>query len=551
MLGFMYPAAGLAIEQTGIRFISLKNRKTWEVRKKRYLPLPPGLIVENQVADSAALLERVRQWVKSEGLRGSRVALSIPPSQIIIRKMSIPSANPKQVEQLVKLEVETGLHLPFENPVYDYVTTDVDEENSHLLVFAAPRKPIQDYIDVLEGAGLRISSVEIAATALARSLTLGQQVVFEETMLINMEHAVLDVYMFRSGNPVFIRTINQVDLNGGYTSETSEASESEPEIDPAFAEEAAAASEVSGDALSPGQMVEITAEISRMLNFYQYSLHDGSTRIRNVLIAGSRNIRRQLYEELKQSLTELEISMIGLDHLSDGAVTDPELNDYRVAAGAALRGSGPLNINLLPREDREAALFPYLATALAGLWLVGAILTGTFYAMDKGSISDNAQQIQGAQDRSIMLQSELSKLNGTSGPLNREAAIKEILKYKMNIVSVLKELADGLPAGSALRTVNYTYRTSIDVSVRVSSMEEASVYLAKLRSMSFTVDAAIQKLTEGDTAAGTSGTASSSAGVYTAVYRVNMAKAPAAGNTGADSGSSAESGKGNGSGTDQ
>ncbi|WP_052098921.1 pilus assembly protein PilM [Paenibacillus stellifer] len=549
MLGFMYPAAGLAIEQTGIRFISLKNRKSWEVRKKRYLPLPPGLIVENQVADSAALLERVKSWVKSEGLRGSRVALSIPPSQIIIRKMSIPSTNPKQVDQLVKLEVETGLHLPFENPVYDYVTTDVDEENSHLLVFAAPRKPIQDYIDVLESAGLRISSVEIAATALARSLTLGQQAVFEETMLISMEHAVLDVYMFRSGNPVFIRTINQIDLNGGYTSELSE---SEPDIDPAFSEEAAAASEVSGDALSPGHMVEITAEISRMLNFYQYSLHDGSTRIRNVLIAGSRSVRRQLYEELKQSLTELEISMIGFDHLSDGAVPDPELNDYRVAAGAALRGRGPLNINLLPREDREAALFPYLATALAGLWLVGAILTGIFYATDKGSISDNEQQIQGAQDRSIMLQSELAKLNGTSGPLNRQAAIKEILKYKMNIVSVLKELADGLPAGSALRTVNYSYRTSIDLSVRVSSMEEASMYLAKLRTMSFTVDAVIQKLTEGDTAAGTSGTASSSAGVYTAVYRVNMAEASsAAAAAAAGSGGSTESGGGDGSGTNQ
>lgn len=153
MLGLQNPVAGLAIEQTGIRYISFKNKKSWEVRKKRYLPLPPGLIVENQVADSEALLETVKHWVKAERLRGSRVSLSIPPSQIIIRKMSIPSTNPKQVEQLVKLEVETGMHLPFESPVYDYVTMDVDEENSHLLVFAAPASPFKIILMCLKERG--------------------------------------------------------------------------------------------------------------------------------------------------------------------------------------------------------------------------------------------------------------------------------------------------------------------------------------------------------------------------------------------------------------
>lgn len=78
MLGLQNPVAGLAIEQTGIRYISFKNKKSWEVRKKRYLPLPSGLIVENQVADREALLETVKQWVKVERLRGKRISLSIP-----------------------------------------------------------------------------------------------------------------------------------------------------------------------------------------------------------------------------------------------------------------------------------------------------------------------------------------------------------------------------------------------------------------------------------------------------------------------------------------
>lgn len=518
MLGLGHRTAGVSIEATGIRYISFKNKHSREVRKKRYLSLLPGMIIENQVADSDALFDRVRQWVKREGLRGSTVSLSIPPSQIIIRKMSIPSTNDKQVEQLVKLEVETGLHLPFDNPVYDYVTIEVDEEQSHLLVFAAPRKSIEDYVEVLEHAGLRISSVEISATALARSIAAGHGESFAETMLINLEQSVLDIYMFRSGNPVFIRTIDLVDLQ-----QTRKATGIGIFEDQQVLAETAVATE---EYLLPEQMVEITAEISRMLSFYQYSLHDGSTRINNLLIAGSPSIRKQLHEELQQSLAELEIRSIGLDHVVAESVLDPELNDYRVAAGAALRSA--INedaIDLLPREDRETLLFPYVAIGLVAIWLLGTIGTGIYYTANKGQISNGEEQLVGLQDRSAMLQLELSKLRDSSGPgqLDRKAAVEGLLQAKVYAVPILDELVEGLPQGGILRDINYISRGSIDLTVNVSRMEDAADYLTQLRQMSFTVDVAILNLTEG-TVDQNSGSlnGASSINMYTAIYKVNL-----------------------------
>ncbi|MNO37895.1 Competence protein A [compost metagenome] len=517
MLGLGPKIAGLSIEASGIRYISFKNKQSWEVRKKRFLPLLPGMIIENQVADNEALYDRVRQWVKKEGLRGSKVSLSIPPSQIIIRKMSIPSTNDKQVEQLVKLEVETGLHLPFENPVYDYVTLEVDEEHSHLLVFAAPRKSIEDYVEVLERAGLRISSVEISATALARAIATGHGESFAETMLINLESSVMDIYMFRSGNPVFIRTINLLDLHKGRNVAPLEfMADSEVLAETAVAVE---------EHLTPEQMVEITAEISRMLSFYQYSLHDGSTRINNLVITGTPSIRKQLDLELQQSLAELDIIPISLDQIGKDAISDPELNDYRVAAGTALKSIISVDtIDLLPREDRETLLFPYVTMGLVAIWLVGTIGTGIYFSANKGQLSNGKEELQGLQDRSLMLQVELGKLkNSGPGQLDRKMAIAEILKYKLNAVAVLNELAGGLPPGSLLRDINYTYRTSIDLTVNVPTMADASNYLRQLRQMSFTVDASIQKLTEGtvDQRAGTTD-AATSLNMYTAIYKVNL-----------------------------
>ncbi|OKP98418.1 pilus assembly protein PilM [Paenibacillus sp. P46E] len=512
-------AIGISIEESAVRYISLKHNKTWEVRKKGTLALPPGMIVENQIADSEALLGVLKPWVKQQGLRGAKVSLAIPPAQIIIRQMVIPSTNEKQLDQLVKLEVETGLHLPFENPVYDYVTTgvDIDGDQTHLLVFAAPRLPIQQYIDLLESAGLRVRTVEISATALARSIHLVHGETFAETMLIHLERSMLDIYMFRDGNPVFIRTINVADLQQGRI-ETAFT----PDM-AVYEAEAAAVAEETEVSLSPEQMVEITAEISRMLNFYQYSLHDGSTRIGNIVITGTSTVRKQLHEELRQSLNEQEIVPVHLDQLEAEAAQDAELNSYRVATGAAL-GSAIRHIDLLPREDREARIFPYVAMMLAGIWLLGAIGTGIYFASNKGRISDQAEQLEGLKDRSAMMQLELSKLNNSgSVKLDRKAAIDEILKYKLNIVSVLNELAQGLPQGSSLRTINYIYLTSIDLTVNVPAMEDASLYLANLRKMSFSVEASILKLSEGDMKENSQASASLTKS-YTAVYKVNLAK---------------------------
>lgn len=145
-----------------------------------------------------------------------------------------------------------------------------------------------------------------------------------------------------------------------------------------------------------------------------------------------------------------------------------------------------------------------------------------------------------------MLQSELAKINGLSGSLNRKAAVDEILAYRTSIVPVLNELSSGLPQDSLLRSINYTYHDSIDLTLRVPSMEASSIYLANLRKMSFTKGAEIQKLTEGDTTV-QSGSVSGY-GTYTAVYHVSLLKTKT-NDTAAGTDQLEASGEGDGSGT--
>jgi type IV pilus assembly protein PilN len=511
MLGIGPQWIGIAIEQTGIRYIRLNKKKVWEIDKKCYLPLEPGMIIENQIADGEALQKQLKVWVKREKIKGRNISLSIPPSQIIIRKMSIPSTNPKEVKELVKLEVETGLHLPFENPVYDYVTTELDEENTHLLVFAAPSKLIEDYVGVLKYAGINVSSVEISATALARTLAESHEEIFEETMLIHLEKSLLDIHLFRNGYPVFMRTINLSDLqqrNTGHLTDEDEVSSDNPVG--------------TEDYLSSEKIGEITAEISRMLNFYQYSLHDGSARITDLVIMGLPKSRKQLSDELSSIMTEQNVRAISFDHC-DVIMDDPEINDYRNALGTAMKNNGSFAIDLLPREDVETQVFPYVAMGLALTWIVGIIAVALMYLGNQGQISSQTLRIEALNNQSVMLQQELSALQVSgAGGTNTQSVIDEILNYRVDAVDVLDELDGQLPQGGVIRDITYTSHSQIALTINFVRMEDAASYLVELRKMSFTISSMLDNVTMETTIAGSSDQTPLPNRIYSAVYRVDM-----------------------------
>lgn len=499
---------GLTIEQNGVRYIKLKKNKSWEMETRSFLPLQPGMIIENEIADKENFRELLQNWVRDKGLKGSEVSLSIPPSQIIIRRMTIPSTNAKQVEQLVKLEVETALHLPFENPVYDYLPVGKDEENTHLLVYAAPRGLVEDYVELLSDAGIKVSAVETSATALARAIGVSRNETFTNTMLIHQDGAHLDIYMFHAGQPIFMRSINlddiQLNRSGGYSGDSLAAGSQGPE-------------DIHQSLISAEQMLEITAEISRMLNFYQYSLHDGETRITEIIITGSQAGQQQMREELQLTIADMSIKTVNFDRLTSEVPADPELNAYRIAIGAAIRRTESGALDLLPREDREAQLYPVLMASMLVLWIFGAIAVGILYVTNHDQVNEQAARIEELNGNKTLLMAELAKLNTNGHRADPKLVINTILKSRMDAVAVLDQLNKPMPEGGAIVSIGYTQNTEITMTVDFVKMDDASVYLSQLRKLPFAVSMEIQKLSE-DTAE----TGSLPIRVYAAVYKIRM-----------------------------
>ncbi|OCT14264.1 hypothetical protein A8709_25890 [Paenibacillus pectinilyticus] len=465
MFGLGSKRIGITIDQTGIRYVTVKKKKTWEIGSNGFLPIPPRIIIEDQIMNAESLSLQVKQWVKTEKLRGATATIAIPTSQIIIRKMRIPSIKASELAQLVELEVETALRLPFEDPVYDFIKVGHDDESTQVLVFAAPKKLIQSYVSIFEDAGIHVKAAEISATALARAIAAQQEEFFQESMLISLDKNSLEVYMLQNGNPIFMRTItlveHDVSVNEGLTSD---------------------------------QIGEIIAEISRMLSFYQYSIQEGASRISHIIVTGVDEARFQLHSELQQGLTELHVEMVDFDVFTKGRSQDFNANAFRVAVGVAMFTNRNAQINLQPHRKTETKIKLFVLLIFVVAWVACMGISGKTYLDNRNEIAQNTAKLTQYQTEKNVLEAKLTvKPETSTDPANFIAVTKAARK---DVVALVNEMMKPLPVDAHITTMAYAADAQISMTVLFANMEDSARYLFDLRKLSFGANTLLQSITE-------------------------------------------------------
>ncbi|NQX63242.1 pilus assembly protein PilM [Paenibacillus qinlingensis] len=465
MFGLGNKRIGITIDQTGVRYVTIKKKKSWEIGTSGYLPIPPGIIVEDHIMNSESLSLQVKHWVKTEKIRGASATLAIPTSQIIIRKMRIPSIKAAELSQLVELEVETALRLPFEDPVYDFIKVGHDDESTQVLVFAAPKKLIQSYVDVFEDAGIHVRAVEISATALARAISAHQQDFIHESMLISLDRNSLEVYMLQYGNPIFMRTISLMDHAAMDT-----------------------------DELTSDQVGEIIAEISRMLSFYQYSIQEGASRISHIIVTGANETRIQLHRELQLGLSELHVDTVDFDTLTKSRFKDFNANAFRVAAGVAMFSKRNAYINLQPHRKTETRIKLFVLWIFVVAWIACMGISGyTYWENSKEMKANTSKLVQLNQNKAILEAKLLVKPELSSDPANFIATMKASRK---DVVVITNDLMKPLPVDGRITTMAYSADSQISLTVLFTKMEDSARYLYDLRKLTFGENALLQSITE-------------------------------------------------------
>jgi type IV pilus assembly protein PilM len=162
---------GLDVSSSSVKLVELGRNKAGQIVLERCAiePLERGWVTDGNIEKFDEVAEAVRRLVKKSGAKTRNVAMALPPSAVITKKIVLPGGL-SDVELELQVEAEANQYIPFplDEVSLDFCVVgpsatsvgDVD-----VLIAAARREKVQDIQGLAEAAGLKPVVVDVESYA--------------------------------------------------------------------------------------------------------------------------------------------------------------------------------------------------------------------------------------------------------------------------------------------------------------------------------------------------------------------------------------------------
>ncbi|MCB9728763.1 MAG: type IV pilus assembly protein PilM [Deltaproteobacteria bacterium] len=209
-------AIGLDIGSSSIKIIQLReDRKGVHLQAFDMAMLPPEAVVDGALMNFTAIVEKIKELVAANRIRQRDVCVSVSGHSVIIKKISLPEMTSEELDESIQWEAEQ--YIPFDikdvNVDVQIVNPKAGQGQMDVLLVAAKKDVIHDYVSVVAEAGLRTVCVDVDTFALQNMFELGYGFPPNETIaLVNVGAAVININVIANGMTTFTRDIS---MGGG------------------------------------------------------------------------------------------------------------------------------------------------------------------------------------------------------------------------------------------------------------------------------------------------------------------------------------------------
>jgi type IV pilus assembly protein PilM len=204
---------GMDIDSGAIKAVQISTGGgSYTLRHVGYHRLPPGTIVEGEVADHDLLAAEIKEFWSSHSFKGKSVILGVANQKVVVRLLDFPRIeDPEDLKSAIGFEAQEHIPMPLEETVLDHLVLGPQGEGSDLdriLVVAADREMIGRYASVLRAGGLRPEGIDVKALSLTRS-TLPETFFGEEgaVLLLDVGTELTSLAVAQGPNPTLTRFI--------------------------------------------------------------------------------------------------------------------------------------------------------------------------------------------------------------------------------------------------------------------------------------------------------------------------------------------------------
>ena len=270
------PLLGLDISSSSVKLVELGRDKDGNLVLERcgIEPLERGWITDGNVEKFDEVAEAMRRLVKKTGTRTRNVAMALPPSAVITKKIILPGGMSEQELEL-QVEAEANQYIPF---ALDEVNLDFqilgpapnNAEDVEVLIAASRKEKVDDRVAIADNAGLRpqVMDVESYATEEAFRMiapSLPANARDQNVALVDIGAHVMHFYVLRNNQILFSR--DQAFGGNQLTHDIQRAFNLSPEEAESAKKNAGLPENYDADVLQPF-METLALEVTRALQFF-------------------------------------------------------------------------------------------------------------------------------------------------------------------------------------------------------------------------------------------------------------------------------------------
>jgi type IV pilus assembly protein PilM len=203
---------GLDIGCSSIKLVELKEDKNgYKLQNLAISPLPPEVIVDGALMDSVTIIDTIRDLIGNTKTKTKDAVISVSGHSVIVKKISLPFMTEAELEESIQWEAERYIPFDINDVNIDfqiYGSTSENPEIMDVVLVAAKKDIINDYVSVTMESGLNPVIIDIDSFALENMLAINYEMVKDETIAIaNVGASITNINIIRNNISCFTRDI--------------------------------------------------------------------------------------------------------------------------------------------------------------------------------------------------------------------------------------------------------------------------------------------------------------------------------------------------------
>lgn len=175
----LFPSSfGLDLSDLSIKVLRMESEgKLHRVSGYASAALPVGSVIDGEILKPEVVVDVMKRLLEEPTMRKMhtrKVVCSLPETKAFLRIIVLPKMDEKEVGEAIRWEIEASIPLTLDQIYYDWQILDkglvTEEGKINVLFVAVARTVVDQFVSVLESAGMEIVGLETESIAQARSL---------------------------------------------------------------------------------------------------------------------------------------------------------------------------------------------------------------------------------------------------------------------------------------------------------------------------------------------------------------------------------------------